>query len=123
MPADAHWHALESDDALAAAGSRADGLSTAEARNRLERFGPNRIASMRPEPAGVLLWRQLSSPLIVVLMVSGAVALTLGELTDGAVVLAVVVANSAIGFVQEWRAGRAIQALAALVPEWGDGAP
>ena len=72
---------------------------------------------MRPEPVAVLLWRQLSSPLIVVLIASGTLALALGEVADGAVVLAVVVANSAIGFVQEWRAGRAIQALAALVPE------
>ena len=70
-----------------------------------------------PEPASVLLWRRLASPLILVLIASGAVALALGEIADGAVVLAVVVANSAIGFDQEWRAGRAIHALAALVPE------
>ena len=115
--ADAHWHALDGDDALAVVGSRPDGLSAAEAQARRERFGPNRIAPMRPEPARVLLWRQLSRPLILVLIAAGVVALALGELTDGAVVLAVVVANSAIGFVQEWRAGRAIQALAGLVPE------
>jgi calcium-translocating P-type ATPase len=65
----------------------------------------------------VLLWRQLSSPLILVLIASGVVALALGEMADGAVVLAVVAANSVIGFVQEWRAGRAIQGLSALVPE------
>ena len=117
MAADAHWHALDGDDALAAVGSRPGGLSSADASARLERVGPNRIAPMRPEPAAVLLWRQLSSPLILVLIASGIVALALGELADGAVVLAVVVANSAIGFVQEWRAGRAIQALSALVPE------
>jgi calcium-translocating P-type ATPase len=114
---DARWHALDADDAMAEIGSRHDGLSAGEARARRERFGPNRIAPMRPEPARVLLWRQLSSPLILVLIASGVVALALGELTDGAVVLAVVLANSAIGFVQEWRAGRAIQALAGLVPE------
>ena len=115
--ADAHWHALDGEDALAAVESRAGGLSTAEASARLQRFGPNRIAPMRPERATVLLWRQLSSPLIVVLIASGVVALALGEVADGAVVLAVVVANAAIGFAQEWRAGRAIQALSALVPE------
>jgi calcium-translocating P-type ATPase len=115
--ADAHWHALDGEDALAAVEGRAGGLSTAEASARLERFGPNRIAPMRPEPATVVLWRQLSSPLILVLIAAGAVALALGEATDGAVVLAVVVANGVIGFAQEWRAGRAIQALSALVPE------
>ena len=115
--ADAHWHALNGEDALAAVESRAGGLSTAEASARLERFGPNRIAPMLPEPVTVLLWRQLSSPLILVLIAAGAVALALGEVTDGAVVFAVVVANGAIGFAQEWRAGRAIQALSALVPE------
>jgi calcium-translocating P-type ATPase len=115
--ADPHWHALDAGDALAALDSRCDGLSAAEARARLEGVGPNRIAPMRPEPVAVLLWRQLSSPLIVVLIAAGAVALALGELADGAVVLAVVVANCVIGFAQEWRAGRAIQALAALVPE------
>ena len=117
MAADARWHALAGEDALAAVESRAGGLTAAEAGERLERFGPNRIAPMRAEPAAVLLWRQLSSPLILVLIASGVVALALGEIADGAVVLAVVVANAAIGFVQEWRAGRAIEALAALVPE------
>jgi calcium-translocating P-type ATPase len=115
--AEPHWHALDGDDALAQVEGRRDGLSSAEARARLERVGPNRIAPMRPEPAWVLLWRQLSSPLIVVLIASGALALALGEVADGAVVLAVVAANSVIGFVQEFKAGRAIQALAALVPE------
>jgi calcium-translocating P-type ATPase len=115
--AEPHWHALDGGDALAEVDGRRDGLSSAEARARLERVGPNRIAPMRPEPAWVLLWRQLSSPLIVVLIASGAVALALGEVADGAVVLAVVAANSVIGFVQEFKAGRAIQALAALVPE------
>ncbi|MGZ8649333.1 MAG: HAD-IC family P-type ATPase, partial [Solirubrobacteraceae bacterium] len=111
------WHALDGGDALAEVEGRREGLSSAEAHSRLERVGPNRIAPMRPEPAWALLWRQLSSPLIVVLIASGAVALALGEVADGAVVLAVVAANSVIGFVQEWKAGRAIQALAALVPE------
>ena len=111
------WHAIDGEEALAALGSGPGGLTAGEADARLERWGANRIAVERPEPALLFLWRQLANPLIVVLIAAGAVALALGEGADGAVVLAVVVANSLIGFAQEWRAGRAIQALAALVPE------
>ena len=65
--ADPHWHALERRAALAEV--REPGRRAVErgGERGLERFGPNRIAPMRPEPAWVLLWRQLSSPLILVL--------------------------------------------------------
>ncbi len=125
--ADVCWHALDGTDVLARVGSDPGGLSTADADARLAQTGPNRVAPMRPEPVRALLWRQLSSPLILVLLASGVIALALGEIADGVVVLAVVAANGAIGFVQEWKAGRAIYALAALVPERAtvmrDGAP
>jgi calcium-translocating P-type ATPase len=116
MP-DLRWHALDGDDVLERVGSARDGLPDAEAAARLAREGPNRVAPTRPEPITALLLRQLSSPLILVLLAAGAAALALGEIADGVVVLAVVVANGAIGFAQEWKAGRAINALAALVPE------
>jgi calcium-translocating P-type ATPase len=115
--ADVRWHALDGSEALRTVGSDPDGLSPAEAAARRERAGPNRVAPMRPERVTALLWRQLSSPLILVLLAAGVVALALGEIADGVVVLAVVVANGTIGFVQEFKAGRAIHALAALVPE------
>jgi calcium-translocating P-type ATPase len=115
--ADVHWHSLDGGDVLAAVGGGPDGLSTAEAAARLARDGPNRVAPTRAEPLTALLWRQLSSPLIVVLLAAGVVALALGEIADGIVVLAVVAANGAIGVTQEFKAGRAIHALAALVPE------
>ena len=77
------WHALSGDAVLQAQGSTHDGLTRVEARLRLERTGRNRIAPTRPEPAAAVLWRQLSSPLILVLIAAGTLALALGELTDG----------------------------------------
>ena len=111
------WHALDGEEALATLESGPEGLTEADAEARLARHGPNRIAPERREPAAAVLWRQLTTPLMVVLIAAGLVALALGELADGVVVLAVVIANALIGFAQEWRAGQAIQALSALVPE------
>jgi P-type E1-E2 ATPase len=60
---------------------------------------------------------QVASPLMYALLASAAVAIALGELEDGLVVLAVVILNALIGFVQELRAGRAIAAVVELVAE------
>ena len=111
------WHARDAADALAGLGTPAGGLSTSEAAERLAATGSNVTGSGASEPLYRLLLRQLANPLIAVLLVSGAVAIALGDAVDGAVVLAVVVANTLIGFLQEWRAGRAIAALDAMIPE------
>ncbi len=117
MTAQPAWHALSADEALARAASGPEGLSTAEAATRLAAHGPNLLARAGGERAWLILWRQVDSPLILVLVGAAVVAALLGEVTDAAVVGAVVVINTLIGFVQEYQAGRAIEALADLVPE------
>ena len=93
------------------------GLSTAEAEERLSRFGPNRLPEASGPSAARLLLDQVRTPLMWALLAAGGLALALGEIEDGLVVLAVVVLNALIGFAQEYRAGRAIAALAELVAE------
>jgi calcium-translocating P-type ATPase len=111
------WHARSGEAALEALKSSPDGLSADEARARLERHGPNRLPQAAGPSAVGLLFAQVRSPLIYALLLSAAVAAAFGELEDAAVVLAVVVLNTIIGFLQEYRAGRAIAALADLVAE------
>jgi magnesium-transporting ATPase (P-type) len=116
-PEPAGWHAASPEDVLARLKSHPHGLSTGEAGRRLDRFGPNLLPQQDGPSAWAVLVRQLASPLIYALLLSAGVAFALGDLADGAVVLGVVVLNALIGFVQEYRAGQAIQALARLVSE------
>ncbi|HEU6444638.1 MAG TPA: cation-transporting P-type ATPase, partial [Gaiellaceae bacterium] len=111
------WHARPSEDVLTLLGSGAGGLSTAEAAARLARHGENAMPRARGDGPLRLLWRQIHNPLIWVLLGAATLAIALGKTLDGLVVLGVVVANAAIGFLQEFRAGRAIDALLELVPE------
>jgi magnesium-transporting ATPase (P-type) len=109
------WHAHSAADALAILSSRAEGLSNDEARRRLAVYGPNAL----PEPPTLsALSRfvgQFRNVLIYVLLGAAAVTALLGHPVDTAVILLVVLANATIGFIQEGRAERALQAIRAMV--------
>ncbi|GAA0939981.1 cation-transporting P-type ATPase [Pseudonocardia zijingensis] len=111
------WHAVGVDDALAQLSTDRAGLTGDEAFRWLDVYGPNRLTRQEGPSAWAVLARQVASPLIYALLLSAGVAFVLGDVPDGAVVLGGVVLNALIGFVQEYRAGRAIQALARLVSQ------
>jgi Ca2+-transporting ATPase len=115
---DTPWFALDADATLTALGSSAEGLSSQEAARRLEEHGPNVIERSGGDSVLTILWRQINNPLIWVLIASSALAIALGKVEDGLVVAAVVVINTIIGFIQEYKAGQAIEALAQMVPEF-----
>lgn len=107
------WHAVPAAEVARdlACDPRA-GLSAAEAASRLLRDGPNTISAKRGKPWWVRLLLQFHAPLVYILLVAGAITLWLGEYTDSAVILGVVLVNAIIGFVQEQKAIAAIDALA-----------
>jgi Ca2+-transporting ATPase len=108
------WHHLEVDEVLERLRTMREGLSSEEAKRRLQRFGPNRLATEEAiQPAQILL-RQMQSPLIYILIAAAVVTALLGALIDTAVILAVVVLNSALGFIQEYKAEQALRALARM---------
>lgn len=93
------------------------GLNADEVQERLLKYGTNELIHQNKDGVLKVLWRQINNPLIWVLIASSVVAMVLGEITDGMVVLAVVVINSIIGFIQEYKAGKAIEALTGMVPQ------
>jgi Ca2+-transporting ATPase len=109
------WHALTPDEvARRWQVDPARGLAAPEAAARLARHGPNALPEPPPRPAWRRFARQLGSPLVALLFVAAALAVALGHLADAAVILAVVLANTAIGGLQEGRAERSMAALRRL---------
>jgi magnesium-transporting ATPase (P-type) len=109
-------HHLPVDEAVALLHSDADrGLSDAQARRRLQRHGPNVLPRVERRGPLLHLALQFHHPLIYVLLVAAAVTCVVGAPVDASVIVGVLLANAAIGFVQEARAERALDALAAMV--------
>ncbi|MFT3738382.1 MAG: HAD-IC family P-type ATPase [Breznakibacter sp.] len=111
------WHSMGYDQVLQQMGCTKDGLSADEIKKRYARYGANQIKRKKKDGPLQLLWRQINNPLIWVLLGSCTLAMALGKVTDGLVVLSVVVVNTIIGFIQEFKAGKAIEALGDMVPE------
>ncbi len=114
------WHAQTHDEVLQKLGSSAEGLGKTEVDRRRAEHGPNVLPRKKADGPLQLLWRQINNPLIWVLIASSGVAIVVDPkdgLKNGLVILAVVVLNTIIGFVQEFRAGQAIQALVNMIPE------
>src|SRR5207248_5758980 len=94
----------------------ARGLTAAEAARRLAHFGPNALPAAPPPGLGALVLRQFQSPLVLALAIAAAVSALIGDAKDAAMIAAVLVADAAIGAVQEHRAQRALSALRAMSP-------
>jgi Ca2+-transporting ATPase len=87
------------------------GLSHAEAAERLRADGPNAVAAAARQHLPGRVLRQLTDPLVALLLAAAAVTTALGDYPDTVVIALVVLVNTTIGVVQEIRADRAIAAL------------
>jgi magnesium-transporting ATPase (P-type) len=112
---EAAYHLPVHDAVVMLGADRERGLTEEEARRRLERHGPNVLPRVERRSALVRFLLQFHSPLIYVLLAAAAVTFLVGETVDGSVILGVVIANAIVGFIQESRAERALDALAALM--------
>ena len=101
---------LSAEEALSKLGSSAEGLSPAEAANRLRATGPNAIVTHDVRALSIL-WRQLRNPLLILLAATTLVALATGDRTDAAIILAIVGLSVGLGFINEYRSERVVEAL------------
>ncbi len=109
------WHSLTSTQTAAELTSDIEnGLSTAEAQARLAQYGANKL----PEPQATSLWRiffdQFKSVMTILLVAAAGIAFVLGDELEGFSILVVLLLNALLGFVNEYRAEKSVQALKAL---------
>ncbi len=108
-------HAVSAADCLAALDAAAGGLSAEDAARRLARHGPNLLPETRPRGPLVRFLAQFNNVLIYVLLGSAMVTASLQHWIDTGVILAVVLANAAIGFLQEGKAEKAMAAIRGML--------
>jgi Ca2+-transporting ATPase len=114
-PSNIQWHTLTAAAAAAAlATDPARGLETTLAARRLREYGPNLIAREHEISPWPIFFAQFRSAVVWILAAAAIVSALLGERLDAAAILAIVLLNGAIGFFQEYRAERAVAALAKL---------
>ena len=90
------------------------GLSTPEVRRRLVQYGPNDLVERSTRSPWKIIWDQLAATMVMVLIAAAVISLALRDYRDAIAILAIVVLNAAFGFVQEYRAEKAIAALKKL---------
>jgi Ca2+-transporting ATPase len=108
------WHALETKEVLDHLRVHDNGLTTEEAKQRLDYFGPNQLKEA-PRPTFLqMLWEQLNNFVVILLIIASLISALLGDYVEAAAIMAIVVLNAVLGIVQERRAEEALAALKKL---------
>ena len=111
-----NWHQLPATEVAQWIGVHVStGPSEKELALRRKELGPNRVTARRGTPVWLQFLHQFNQPLVYILLLAVGVTAFLREWVDSSVILGVVVINAIVGFLQEAKAGKAIEALAKMV--------
>jgi Ca2+-transporting ATPase len=106
-----HWHSKTAQEALEELKVIPKGLTTQEAQERLKINGPNEIKKEKRKSPLKLLLGQFTNVLMIILLIATGLSFAVGEATDAAIILVIVIASAALGFSQEYRSEKAVEAL------------
>ncbi len=106
-----HYFRLTVDQTLAELKSSRDGLSASEAGLRFEHHGPNELVEKRKRTPFMMFLDQFKDFMILVLLAAAVISGFIGEVSDTAAIIVIVVLNAMVGFIQEYRAEKAMAAL------------
>jgi Ca2+-transporting ATPase len=106
-----NWHKMDIREVVEDLDSSLEGLSTEESQRRLSKYGPNELKEKEKKSPVRMFFDQFGDFMILVLLAAAVVSGFIGELTDTIAILVIVVLNAVIGFIQEYRAEKAMAAL------------
>jgi len=109
------FYRISGEEALADLRSGPKGLSDAEAADRLRHIGDNRLETTPGTPIWWLALRQFKNLLVIILLVSGSLALYLRDLRTALILIFIALINTVIGFFQEYKAESLLASLQKLV--------
>jgi Ca2+-transporting ATPase len=106
------WYRLDAETAILRLDTDPqNGLSTHEAADRIKLYGPNTLENKRRVHWYMVLARQFMDVLIFILLAAAVISVAVGEITDAVTIMVIVILNGILGFIQEWKAEKAIEAL------------
>ena len=105
------WHLKNTEECLGTLGSSLNGLSSAEASERLLKYGPNELKEKAKKTVFMMFLDQFRDFMILILIAAAVISGFIGELSDTIAIIVIIALNAVIGFIQEYRAEKAIAAL------------
>ncbi len=106
-----NWHVLPEKKIFELLDSSRKGITSTRSEQLLAEYGPNVLEEARKKPLWKMFLRQFTDFMILVLVAAAVVAGVVGDITDTIVILVIILTNAVIGFVQEYRAEKAMDAL------------
>jgi Ca2+-transporting ATPase len=106
-----NWHILPLAEITKLLSTKPEGLTNAIALQRITEFGKNQIEDKKKKTVWHMVLNQLKDFMILILFAAAIISGLLGDLTDTIIIFAIIIINAVVGFIQEYRADKAIEAL------------
>lgn len=111
------WHALKTEKVLEVLGTKQSGLSQSQAQERLQEFGQNKLGEEKKISPLKLFLEQFKGMLVIVLIIAGIISFIIGDFLEGIAIFAILVINAGLGFFQEYKAEKSLEALKKLTAQ------
>ena len=105
------WHSMKIEEALHTLNAKLGGLSSEDAKKRLQEYGSNELKKEKRKSHILLFFEQFKNILIIILLIATGLSLALGEVYNAIVIISIIIVSAALGFAQEHRAEKALEAL------------